>query len=182
MTDRRESNSFPYEVEGAIMKIGLHWNKIRKVFIDSFNSSFHYSIATVNENGSPHVTPIGSLFLGDDLKGFYFEEYVSALPGNLRHNKRVCVLAVNSSKFSLLKTLLFGKITAPPGVRLMGTASEKREATPQEINLFKKRFGKYRMFKGYDRLWGKLRYVREIHFDAFEPVRIGVMTRDLWKE
>ena len=164
------------------MEIGRHWNKIRKVFKDSFNSSFHYSIATVGEAGSPHVTPIGSLFLGDDLKGFYFEEYVSALAKNLRHNKRVCVLAVNSSKVSLLKTLLLGKMTAPPGVRLMGTASEKREATPQELNLFKKRFGKYRMFKGYDKLWGRLRYVREIHFDAFEPVRIGTMTRDLWKE
>ena len=152
------------------MEIGRHWNKIRKVFKDSFNSSFHYSIATVGEDGSPHVN------------GFYFEEYVSALPENLRRNKRVCVLAVNSSKVSLLKTLLLGKMTAPPGVRLMGTASEKREATPQELNLFKKRFGKYRMFKGYDKLWGRLRYVREIHFDAFEPVRIGTMTRDLWKE
>jgi uncharacterized protein len=126
--------------------------------------------------------PIGSLFLGDDQKGFYFEEYVSALARNLHHNKRVCVLAVNSSKFALLKTLFLGKMTTLPGVRLMGTASEKREATPQEIDLFKKRFGKYRMFKGYDKLWGKLGYVREIRFDAFEPVRIGTMTRDLWKE
>ncbi len=158
------------------------WEQIRKIFHEAFHSSFHYAVATVNEDGSPHVTPIGSLFLSDDQKGFYFEEYVSALAANLRHNKRVCILAVNSNKFSKLKTLLLGKITAPPGVRLMGTASEKREATPQEIELFKKRFGKYRMFKGYDKLWGKLRHVREIHFDAFEPVRIGTMTRDLWKE
>jgi hypothetical protein len=158
------------------------WDKIRKIFHDAFHSSFHYAVATVNEDGSPHVTPIGSLFLGDDQKGFYFEEYVSTLPMNLRQNKRVCVLAVNSSKVSLLKTLLLGKMTTPPGVRLIGTASERREATPQEMDLFKKRFEKYRMFKGYDKLWGKLRYVREIHFDAFEPVRIGVMTRDLWQE
>jgi len=158
------------------------WEQIRTVFRDAFHSSFHYAVATVNEDGSPHVTPIGSLFLGDDQQGFYFEEYVSALTGNLRHNRRVCVLAVNSSKVSLLKTLFFAKMTAPPGARLMGTASEKREATPQEINLFKKRFGKYRMFKGYDKLWGRLKYVREIHFDAFEPVRIGTMTRDFWQE
>ncbi len=158
------------------------WEQIRKIFHDAFHSSFHYAVATVNEDGSPHVTPIGSLFLGDDQKGFYFEEYVSALARNLRYNKHICVLAVNSSKFSLLKTLFLGKMTAPPGVRLMGAASEKREATPQEFDLFKKRFGKYRMFKGYDKLWGKLRYVREIRFDAFEPVRIGTMTSELWKE
>ena len=158
------------------------WDKIRGIFSDAFRSSFHYAVATVNEDGSPHVTPIGSLFLGDDQRGFYFEEYVSALSRNLRHNKRVCVLAVNSGKYPLFKFLFRGKMTAPPGVRLIGTASEKRDATSQEIDLFKKRFGRYRMFKGYDLLWGKLRYVREIHFDAFEPLRVGMLTRDHWKD
>ena len=93
------------------------WDKIRGIFSDAFRSSFHYAVATVNEDGSPHVTPIGSLFLGDDQRGFYFEEYVSALSRNLRHNKRVCVLAVNSGKYPLFKFLFRGKMTAPPGVR-----------------------------------------------------------------
>ena len=157
------------------------WDTIRDIFHDAFHSSFHYAVATVNEDGSPHVTPIGSLFLGDDQRGFYFEEYVSALSRNLRHNKRVCILAVNSGKYPLFTFLFRGTMAAPPGVRLIGTASEKREATPQEVDLFKKRFGKYRIFKGYDMLWGKLRYVREILFTAFEPVRVGALTRDHWK-
>ena len=158
------------------------WDTMRKIFMDAFNSSFHYAIATVNKDGTPHVTPIGSLMLGEDRKGFYFEGYVSALSRNLQHNKRVCVLAVNSGKWSLLKSFFRGRITAPPGVRLMGTATERREATEQEMDQFRRRFRMYRMFKGYNLVWGNLRYVREIHFDAYEPVRIGALTRAVWNE
>jgi len=159
-----------------------NWTRIRRIFHAAFISSFHFSIATVNEDGSPHVTPIGSLILQDELKGFYFEEYASNLSRNLRHNKRVCVMAVNSGKWSLLKSFFLGRFLVPPGVRLMGTAGERREATPHEVDLFKKRFRKYRMFKGYDLLWSRLRHVREIRFDAYEPVRVGALTRAVWNE
>jgi len=158
------------------------WTRIRKIFQDAFKSSFHFSIATVNKDGSPHVTPIGSLMLLEDRKGFYFEEYVSNLSRNLQHNKRVCVMAVNSGKWALIKSFFLGKFIAPPGVRLIGTAGERREATPREMELFRKRVKNYRMFKGYDLLWSKLRYVREIHFDAYEPIRIGALTRHVWDD
>ena len=158
------------------------WAQIRKIFQDAFNSSFHFAIATVNKDGSPHVTPIGSLILQDGRKGFYFEGYVNSLSRNLTLNKRVCVMAVNSGKWSLLKSFFRGRITTPPGVRLMGVATERREATEQEMDVFKKRFRMYRMFKGYDLVWGNLKYVREIHFDAYEPVRIGALTRAVWNE
>ncbi len=158
------------------------WDVMKKIFRDAFNSSFHYAIATVNKDGTPHVTPIGSLMLGEDRKGFYFEGYVSALSRNLQHNKRVCVLAVNSGKWSLLKSFFLGRITTPPGVRLMGTATERREATEQEMDQFRRRFRMYRIFKGYNLVWGNLRYVREIHFDSYEPVRIGALTRSIWNE
>jgi len=158
------------------------WAKIRNIFQDAFNSSFHFSIATVNMDGSPHVTPIGSLILQNDRKGFYFEEYASNLTRNLQHNKRVCVMAINSNKWTLIKSFFLGRFFSPPGVRLMGTVTERREATPREIGLFQKRVKNYRMFKGYDLLWNNLRHVREIHFDAYEPVRIGALTRAVWNE
>src|SRR5512143_398530 len=94
------------------------WGAVQKIFDSAFKSSFHFSIATLNQDGSPHVTPIGSLILRDDLSGFYFEEYAGALPRNLRHDKRVCVMAVNSGKWLLLKSFVLGKFIAPPGVRL----------------------------------------------------------------
>jgi hypothetical protein len=168
---------------GLSMELGeKQWDQIRKIFQQAFNSSFHFAIATVNKDGSPHVTPIGSLMLLDGKKGFYFEEYVSNLSQNLQHNKRVCIMAVNSGKWALLKSFFLGKFIAPPGVRLMGNAGERREATPREIELFQKRVKNYRIFKGYKRLWSKLKYVREIHFDTYEPIRIGALTRGLWNE
>jgi hypothetical protein len=172
-----------YSKEDRSMELGeKQWTQIRKIFQDAFNSSFHFAIATVSRDGAPHVTPIGSLMLQDDRKGFYFEEYVSNLSQNLQHNKRVCVMAVNSGKLALLKSFFLGRFIAPPGVRLMGTVSERREATLQELELFQKRVKNYRMFKGYKRLWSRLKYVRDIHFDAYEPIRIGALTRGLENE
>lgn len=37
------------------------WDRIRGIFRDDFISSFHFSIATVNPDGSPHVTDPGCL-------------------------------------------------------------------------------------------------------------------------
>ncbi len=82
----------------------------------------------------------------------------------------------------VLKSFFKGRITAHPGVRLMGTGGERREATKQELEQFHKRFRMFRPFKGYNLIWGNLRYVREIRFDSYEPVRIGALTRAVWNE
>jgi uncharacterized protein len=158
------------------------WESIRNLFNDAFNSCFHYAFATVNEDGSPHVTPIGSLILRNNRTGFYFDEYVKNMTRNFDHSKRVCVMAVNSNKWFGWKSFFLGRFVSPPAVRLIGTVGERREATQEELKLFQERISKYKLFKGYDLLWSKLRYVRDVHFDSFEPAHAGVMTRGLWKE
>jgi hypothetical protein len=35
--------------------------------------------------------------------------------------------------------------------------------------------------KGYALLWKNMRIVRDIYFDSYEPVRVGEMSKDLWK-
>jgi hypothetical protein len=55
---------------------------------------------------------------------------------------------------------------------------ERRELRPR-TRLFR-RFRRYRFLKGYDLLWGNLRYVRDITFDAALPVTIGAMSNGLW--
>lgn len=157
-----------------------HWNQIRRLFSNTFKTSFHYAFATVGEDGSPHVTPIGSLVLGEKGKGYYFEEYPVVMPRNFRKNKRVSVLAVQSSKWLLLKALLFGKFSVPFAVRLNGTVGERREATQRERDVFRQRLKRYHVFRGYNLLWGKLKYVRDVTFDSFEPVHAGIMTQGLW--
>lgn len=152
------------------------WNRIRRLFTDSFKTSFHYTFATVGQDGEPRATPIGSLILGNDRKGFYFEEYVSGLRKNLKSNKRVCILAVKTSKWLFIKTLFLGRASEPLAVRLMGTVGELRAATDKEKALFRKRVAPFRMLKGHDLLWGSLTNVRDITFDSYEPVRVGALT------
>jgi predicted pyridoxine 5'-phosphate oxidase superfamily flavin-nucleotide-binding protein len=158
------------------------WRLARQVFSDAFRSSFSYAIATVNEDGSPHVAPVASLMLRDDRTGFFFDGYLGTSARNLRRNDRVCILATDNNKWLLLKSMLLGRFVGLPAVRLMGTVGERREASAEEHRLFQKRFRRYRFLKGYDLLWGDLKYVRDITFDAALPVSIGAMSKGLWPE
>jgi uncharacterized protein len=157
------------------------WEIIRRLFVRTLLTSFHYAVATVNADGSPHVTPIGSLILRDKGKGFFFEEYLGATARNFQTDKRICVLAVNTSHWMFLKALFLGRYTAPEAIRLAGTVGEKHEATPEEMKLFRRRVGRYRFLKGHGLLWGRFRFVRDVTFDAALPVNAGVMTAGLWR-
>lgn len=154
------------------------WKKIRKLFERAFRSSLHYAIATVNENGTPHVTPIGSLMLLDGNKGAYFEYFTRKMPLNFKKNQNVCVLAVNSGKWFWLKSLFRGKFKEPPAIRLRGTVGIKRKVSDQEKALWHKRIGPFRFSKGYYLLWKDMDEVREIDFHSIEFVHLGEMTQD----
>ena len=155
-----------------------HWREIKTLFRQSLVSSMHYSIASVTADGHPHVTPIGSLMLGKPGHGIYFEAFTSKLPENIKHNPQVCVLAVNSSKWFWLKSLIKGQFTSPPGVRLHGTAGIRRDATEAEIDRWQQQVQALKWTKGHAAMWSGMSAVREIQFEAFEPIRIGKMTRN----
>ena len=164
------------------MEIGRHWKTIQMVFQQSLKSSLHFAIATVNKDGSPHLTPIGALFLHENKTGFFFDVFSVNMSNNFDHDQRVSILAVNSSVSYWRESFLIGNCETPPGVRLMGTVGQKREATPQEIARWEKHVEFARGMKGYDLLWGDMRFVRDLYFDAFEPVHMGKMTHGLWKD
>ena len=100
---------------------------------------------------------------------------------NIKKNKRVCILAVNSGMLSWFKALFAGKFSSPPSVRLMGSAEEKREGTEEEIAMWQNHVRSAKRTKGYALLWKSMRMVRDINFDSFEPVRVGKMSQELWK-
>ena len=163
------------------------WNRLREVFGDESHMSPspwrgvpYCALATVNEDGSPRVTPVGTLFLGEDMRGFYFELYSRHMSQNLDSDQRICVLVVNRSLSLWGRAILRGRFQRPPAVRLTGTAGRKREATSTEMDALRKLTRRFRFFKGYPFMWGGMKYGREIHFDAFEPVDCGPMTRGLF--
>jgi uncharacterized protein len=164
------------------MDIRMHWSTIRKIVNATGFSSFHCSIATVNPDGSPHVTPIGSLVLDPvEPKGFYVEEYLRQMSANIERHHRVSILAVNSSKLFWLKSLFKGEFAMPPAVRLNGAAGRRREATAAEMALWQKKIRPFRRLKGYELLWKNMKHIREIQFDTVEPVNTGIMTRNVWQ-
>ena len=87
------------------MDIAAHWKEIQKHFNFSFQSNFYVSIASVDIENNPTVTPIGSLFLNNNQTGFYFEKYPTKLPQQAHENNMICALAVNSNTWFWLKSL-----------------------------------------------------------------------------
>jgi len=160
------------------MEIDTHWHSVKTLFKKAFTSSFHYSIASVDVNGKPHVTPIGSLILGEPGHAIYFEEFTSKLPDNISTNKFISVLAVNSSKWFWLKSLIKGEFSELPALRLNGEAGILREATAVEVNLWHKRVKSVSFTKGHKIMWQRMGKVREIKFTSIEPVHIGLMTKN----
>ena len=155
------------------------WKLIRPVFDNAFKSCRHISMATVNADGSPRITPIGSLIMRDDPTGYFFDEYCTKTRENIARNPKVCFLAVNANQPFWVKSLIRGKFSEPPAVRLMGTISALREATPDEIAAFHKRVAFARPTKGYELMWSRMHLVCDVEFDSFEPVNCGKMTNGL---
>ena len=162
------------------MEIGNHWETIRAVFEAGYTSCLHFSVATVNEDGSPRVTPIGGLILRADQTGFYFEEHCTGMVANIERHPDVCIMAVNADKAFWGKSLIKGKFKTPPAMRLMGRVGALRAATSDERHAFQKRVAIAKHTKGYEILWERMTQVRDIRFHAFEPVHAGEMTRGLW--
>ncbi len=161
------------------MDIKSNWKKRRIHFNKSFSSNFHVSVASINSENSPTVTPIGSLFLSNDQTGLYFEKYPSNLPKYAKINRKICVLAVNSHTWFWIKSLFKGGFNSYPGIKLYGELGQKREATEIEISRLNRRMKATRAMRGNKYLWGDMKYVREVTFTKAEKIHLGEMTRDL---
>ena len=161
------------------MDIKPNWDKIRKHFKKSFSSNFHVSIASIEADETPTVTPIGSLFLNNDQTGFYFEKYPSKLPTYAKINKKICVLAVNSNTWFWIKSLFIGRFNKYPAIKLYGVLGERREASEIETSGLNRRMKATKSLRGNKYLWGEMKFVREIKFTSAEKINLGKMTMEL---
>ena len=161
------------------MDILTDWKIIRSHFNKSFSSNFYISIASVDSENNPTVTPIGSLFLNDNQTGFYFEKFPSKLPEHAKNNPKVCLLGVNSGRIFWIKSLFKGRFTDFPAMKLYGELGERRKATKGEIKRLNRRMNITKGFKGNTYLWKKMEFVREIKFTKSEKINLGKMTTEL---
>lgn len=161
------------------MNLEKDWNDIRRHFNKSFRSNFYVSIASVDAENNPTVTPIGSLFLNTNQTGFYFEKFPSKIPKHAKENPNVCLLGVNSGRFFWIKALFKGTFSNHPAIKLYGKLGEKRKATEKEISRLNRRMKTTSGFKGNTYLWKTMEFVREIEFTKAEKINLGKMTEKL---
>jgi hypothetical protein len=155
-----------------------HWNELKPLAGRVFGSSLHFAISTINPDGTPHVTPIGSLILTDPGKAYFFEVFTQKLPRNLDIGSPVAVLGVISSSQLWLRSLLTGRFSCPPAFRLLGEAGQRRASTPEERARWRRKVRLVKWTRGNELLWGNLDVVRELHFHTVQPVEMGRMTAD----
>lgn len=163
------------------MNLEKNWDQILQVLRNSKKSNRFFSMATVDPAGNPHVTPIGHVFFRNDMTAYYFDAYSRAMPINFEHNRRVCVMGVNSSTGFWLKSLFRGQFDSAPAVRLFGEVSEVRSATQDEIDTLQRAIRVTRKLKGHTLLWNDLTRVRDIRFDGFSPASYPAMCEGLWR-
>lgn len=139
------------------------------------------AIATVDDDGFPRTTPIGSVCLHpSEPRGYYLERFTAHMPKNLERDERCCLLFVDAALPFWLASLVRGRFARPPAVRLRARAGARRKATPEEIARFQKRVHFAKPTRGYDLLWKGMSNARDLYIDAIEPVRIGKMTAGCW--
>ena len=155
--------------------IATHWPDILQVVQQAKKSSRFFSIATVDAQGNPCITPIGHVFFRDDGTAYYFDAYSRHMPQNFQHNRRVCLMAVNSGAGFWLKSLFKGRFNTPPAVRLFGEVGDKRLATPAEKAQLAASIKATSRLKGHQLLWAHLDQVRDIRFDGFRYASYPVM-------
>ena len=153
-----------------------NWQTLRQEFIKcQRTSSGVVQIASVDSQGNPNMTPIGSLFLGDEKKAFFCNRFPANLNQNIKTNNQVCVIAMNSSKRFWFTSLFKGKFSGQPGIKLYGRVSAKRPIRPEEKQRWEKMVKPFRYFKGYTLLWKNMDHVSDIVFDAYEYLNTGEM-------
>ena len=133
-------------------------------------------IGSVNSTGQPNVTPIGSLLLKNDCTGYYFDLFTRGLSDNLDQNNQVCVLFLETGKLFWFKSLCTNKNSKPAGIKLIGSAGNRRRASAEEIEFLRKKTKPLKMLKGYHTIFGNPSYVRDIEFTDYFMINTGKMT------
>ncbi len=148
------------------------WKAARKLI----NQSISVAVCTIEPDGSPHVTPIGSLMLHhSEPQGYWLEKFPTGMPRNLENDNRIQILATKSGLWYWLKSLWKGSFDGPPALRLKGTAGPLRPATDSEKKRFLKKVKFARSLKGHDLLWAGMTMAREVTFEEILPVKVGKM-------
>lgn len=152
-----------------------NWQQIIKTISTAQRASMHCSIATVDQLGQPNITPIGTVFLKNNQTGFFFDTYSESFKENIPNNSKACLQAVNIKRFFWLKSMILGKFSDFPGVRLNIEISELRIATAEELAMIEQRIKPLSWTKGSQLIWSSFTHVRDFNVTGFKWVQYPTM-------
>ena len=158
--------------------LASQWNLVHDIVDRARRSTGHLDISSVDVDGNPTITPIGTVFLRTDCTGFYFDEYTEQLAKNLDDNPHFCLMAVDGGSIFWLRSLLTGRFRKEIGARLYGTAGPRRPATGDELDKVHQRVRLMRLTRGGRALWSDFSHVRDLQFTGVRLVRYPVMMPD----
>ncbi|NDV21862.1 pyridoxamine 5'-phosphate oxidase family protein [Desulfovibrio sp. JC022] len=153
------------------MQSDILWNEVEELF----GKVQHVSIATIDTDGFPRISPIGSVAFIEEGRGYYFERFPQAMRENLDRNSSMSIMAVHPSPMFWVKSLWKGRFASQPALRLVCKAGNRRNATQDEIDGWLAKVSSFRFFKGHDLLWKDMSMVREFEVLRVEPVELGRM-------
>lgn len=103
-------------------RIEEHWSEIRRVVAQGQSSAVYCSVASINPDGTPNISPIGRVFLSENMTGYYFDPYTSALSRNLDINPNICAMHATVVDLALAEQgrQIFGWPTVQGGLECYG--------------------------------------------------------------
>jgi len=149
------------------------WTQVRHHFTKCQKLNLHQVIASIDKDGMPRLTPIGTVFLNDDHTGFYFERYCATLPMNVTDHPEICIMAVNTGRLYWFRSLFLGRFKGSPAVKLYGSLGQRRTATARELKRLHRRLNFAKSLKGYQLLWDDMVHVREFKISKTSIVTFG---------
>ncbi len=155
----------------------LFKEKIRPLFA----RATHCAIATVNADGTPHLTPIGSVVLESPERGWFFQKFTQRIPRNAEQCDVATIMAVNDRRLFWLGSLLKGRFAQPPAMRLKVRLGALQDASEAQARRFQKRVALFRGTRGHQLLWSQMSQVRSFEIIEWLPVHIGPMTATQFK-
>ena len=165
------------------LDINNDWDIIVSVFKRAQNTGLCHHFSTVNEDGTPNITPIGSLVLNlGSPGGYYFDVFNRTLSENLDRNPNVAILAVDSRKLFWLKSVFARKFKTPPAIRLIGKVGSRRPALAEEITRSLQEIQPLKRLGASKKLGKGLKNLRQIEFTRVDVLNIGAMTNKPWRE
>ncbi len=131
------------------------------------------ALATLTEDGATRMTPIGTVFLTAEGRGYYFEDDPALIPGNLERAEGLAIVAVAGARESCLGRLRGRTLPDAGALRLKVQAGRRRLATGLERAAWKTlcRPGSWLRCS----LGRGMRFVREFTVEGVAPIHLGAM-------